>query len=438
MKDIKNIIFVIADTLRANNVGIYGANPSPTPITDKVARRGIVFANAYTTITKSDPSITAIMSGRFPMSTGLISHGRWIIKDQERRLKEIPMLAEILRKNGFATAAIDYFSRWHTRGYSYVSGKIIPDVDQKKIAGRNLEFLEYLRLLDLLSYKLLSRDFFARFYYCFFPKVIVPYDPADVVIDRAIKVHKKYKRRKLFLYIHLRDPHYPYIRPLGLGSFLFDSIEDRYNAEIRFLDEQIGRLLEYLRIAGELDNTLFILTADHGESLGEHNVYLAHHDPYELVVKIPLIFYGVDLGPKKIDAFVQNIDIFPTILELLDIDKPRRADGISLTSLISGRSKKGRDSVFFDDNLFGEFIIKKSRRKLGIRYRHYKYIKTLTGAEKDLFSPFPINTQVAAEELYDLDRDPEEKNNIHETNRAISAKIESKLQAHIDALRQAT
>ena len=140
--DIKNIIFIIADTLRAKNVGLYGARPTPTPVLDSLGKRGIVFTNAYTTITKSDPSITAIMSGRYPISTGLISHGRWIIKNQERRLKKIPLLAEILQKQGFKTAAIDYFSRWHTRGFSYVSGKIVKDVDQNKIAGRNIDFLE--------------------------------------------------------------------------------------------------------------------------------------------------------------------------------------------------------------------------------------------------------------------------------------------------------
>lgn len=374
------------------------------------------------------------MSGRFPISTGLISHGKWIMKDQERNLRKIPFLAEILQKHGFATAAIDYFSRWHTRGFSYVSGKIVKDVDQKKIAGRNIEFLEYLRFLDALSFRFFGRDFFVRFYYCFFPKPVVPYDPAGVVIDEALKVLNESKKKKLFLYIHFRDPHSPYIRPKGLRSFLFDSNEARYNAEIHYMDQEIGRLLEHLKACGELDKTLFVLTADHGESLSEHNIYIAHHDPYEVVVKIPIIMYYAGYRPRKIDAFVQNIDIFPTILELLGTDQPKGTDGVSLVPLMNGTTKKGRDFVFLDDNLFGEYIFRKSRRKLGIRYKNYKYIKTLVGRDEDLFAPIPVNTRVVKEELYDLRADPEEEKDLSQTKRDILNKLKSMLQAQIESL----
>ncbi len=434
MKDIKNIIFIIADTTRAKNVGLYGARPTPTPVLDSLGKRGIVFTNAYTTITKSDPSITAIMSGRYPISTGLISHGRWIIKNQERRLKKIPLLAEILQKQGFKTAAIDYFSRWHTRGFSYVSGKIVKDVDQNKIAGRNIDFLEYLRLLDSILFRIIKRDFFIRFYYSFFPNPIVPYDPADVVIDEAIKVFRSNKNKKNFIYIHFRDPHSPYIRPKGLRSFLFDSNEVRYDAEIHYMDQEIGRLLKHLKVSGELDKTLFVLTADHGESLSEHNIYIAHHDPYEVVVKIPIILYYAKYRPGKIGAFVQNIDIFPTILELLGIDQLKGTDGMSLVPLISRSTKKGRDFVFFDDNLFGEYLIRKSRRKLGIRFKNYKYIKTLVGRDEDLFAPIPANTRVVKEELYDLRSDPEELNDLSHRKRDIMDQLDGMLQAQIDTL----
>lgn len=432
--EIKKIIFIISDTHRAKNVGLYGAKPSPTPAIDDLGRKGIVFKNTYTSITKSDPSITAIMTGRYPISTGLISHGRWIIKDQERRLKDIPFLAELLQKIGFKTAAIDYFSRWHKRGFSYYSGKIIKDIEEEKIAGKNIEFIEYLRYLDAISFRLFKRDFFVRFYYCFFPKVVVPRDPADAVVDDAIKVIDEHKDDKLFLYVHFRDAHSPYVRPKGLRSYLFDSVEDRYNAEIGFMDREIKRLIKHLEEAGELDSTLIIFTADHGESLTEHNIFVAHHGPYEVVVKVPLIFYNPKFSPKKINAFVQNIDIFPTILQMLGVSLPKGIDGISLFPMIDGSSKKGRDFVFFDDNLFGEYIIKKSRRKLGVRFRNYKYIRTIRGKDSDLFSPIPADVKVVKEELYDLSLDPEEKKNIIHEKEDIYKKLKEMLQAKIDSL----
>ncbi|MEX2007739.1 MAG: sulfatase [Candidatus Levyibacteriota bacterium] len=435
MRKPKKIIFIIADTLRAKNVGLYGANPSPTPVIDSLGKKGSVFANTYTSITKSDPSITAIMTGRYPISTGLISHGKWIIKEQERNLEKIPFLSEILQKNGFKTAAIDYFGRWHKRGFAYYSGKVVKDIDEKKIAGKNIQFLEYLRYLDALSIRILKRDLFVRFYYCFFSKVVVPRDPADAMIDDAIKVINKYKDKKLFLYIHFRDPHSPYIRPKGLRPYLFNSIEDRYNAEISFMDGEIGRLIEHLKKVGELDSTLIIFTADHGESLTEHNIFIAHHDPYEVVVKVPLVFYYNNaIFPKKINALIQNIDIFPTILELLGIDRPEGIDGVTLLPLIKGTTKKGRDFVFFDDNLFGQYIIKKSRRKLGVIFNKYKYIQTLEGKEEDLFQTIPVNTKVVKEELYDLSKDSGEKNNIGYKQKNILVKLKTILQAQIDSL----
>lgn len=432
--EIKKIIFIISDTHRAKNVGLYGARPSPTPAIDSLGRKGVVFKNTYTSITKSDPSITAIMTGKYPISTGLISHGRWIIKNQERKLSGIPFLAEILQENGFKTAAIDYFSRWHKRGFSYYSGKVVKDVEEKKIAGKNIQFIEYLRYLDAISFRLFKRDFFVRFYYCFFPKVIIPRDPADAVVDDAIRVIGKYRDDKLFLYIHFRDAHSPYIRPKGLRSYIFDSVEDRYNAEISFMDKEIKRLIKHLEKSGELDNTLIIFTADHGESLTEHNIFIAHHGPYEVVVKVPLIFYNPKFSPKEINAFVQNIDIFPTILQMLGVSLPKGVDGINLLPLINGKSKKGRDFVFFDDNLFGEYVIKKSRRKLGVRYKNYKYIKTLQGKDSDLFRPIPVNTKIAKEELYDLSLDPEEENNIVYEHAGIHTKLKKMLQAQIDLL----
>lgn len=428
------IVFVVADTLRAKNVGLYGARPSPTPVVDKFGKKSVVFANAYTSITKTDPSITAIMTGRYPMSTGLISHGRWLIKEQEARLKNISFLAEILQKNGFTTAAIDCFARWHARGFSYYSGKIIKDVSEKRITSDGIALLKYLRFLDVLSLRFIKRDFFARFYYSFFSKTVVPYDPADVVIDDAITTIEKNSDKKLFLYVHFRDPHFPHIRPKGLRSYLFDSIEARYDAEVKFMDQQIGRLLNYLDRTGIINETLFIFTADHGESLREHGVYVAHHDPYENVVKIPLLLWHPQLRPKKIHELVQNIDIFPTILQSVGVGIDKGIDGKSLVNLAEGKSKKGRDFIFFDDNLFGEFAITKSRRKVGVRMGNYKYIRTLQGKDEDLFSRIPINTRIVKEELYDLVRDPEEKNNLINTKKNMSIKLSKVLQSHINSL----
>jgi arylsulfatase A-like enzyme len=123
---------------------------------------------------------------------------------------------------------------------------------------------------------------------------------------------------------------------------------------------------------------------------------------------------------------------------MLGIDKSEGIDGMSLVSLMKGKTKKGRDFIFFDDNLFGEYFIRKSRRKLGLRHKNYKYIKTLVGADVDLFRPIPENTRVSGKELYDLREDPEEENNIYVKNNRISVRLERMLERKIEELDLAT
>lgn len=426
-KNISKIIFIIADTLRAKNVGLYGKKPSPTPNTDKLGEEGVVFQNAYTTSTKTESSITAIMSGKYPLSSGLISHGKWLSKKQEKNLEKTLFLADILRREGYKTAAVDWFPRWQSRGFDYYSGKIIKDLDLTGMVNDTIFFLRFLRLLDVLSVKILKKDFFTRFYYTFFKNPKIPYDPADIVVDEAIKILRENKKNKLFLYLHFRDPHFPHIRPKGLEAYLFDSFEKRYDAEIAFMDEQIFRLITYLQ-QENMEETLILFTADHGESLNEHGITIAHRGLYDNVVKIPLIIKHSSFPARKIGTLVQNLDIFPTILECLGIPLPKKIDGKSLLPLIFGKKTAIRNYAFFEDISFGELKLKKSTRKRGIRRGDYKYIETLEGKNEDLFAVFPTKkTTIVRRELYDLKENSEEKENLIEKKTIIARKLESKL-----------
>lgn len=430
------IIFIIADTLRAQNIGLYGRRPSPSPNIDQLGKRGIVFFNAYGAITKSDPSTVTIMSGKYPLSIGLLGHGRWLPKEQEENLKKTTLLPEILRKTGYKTGAIDWLSRWHKRGYDYYSGKIIPGLDIKKLIDDTVFFLQGLRAFDLITLRFLKRDFFVRFYYCFFPHPRLTYDPADLVVDKAIEFLGKNKKKDLFLYIRFRDPHFPHIRPKGLRSYLFDGIEKRYDTEIKFMDDQIGRFLRYLE-KEEITEPLIIFTADHGEIFYEHGIQIAHRGLYDETVRIPLIFYYPKLPVRKITQLVQHVDIFPTILEILGLPVDPSVDGKSLLPLIMGKKKKMRGFAYFEDLVFGEMKIKKSNRKRGIREGRYKYIEIWKGEGKDLFGLVPQNRAlISKQELYDLVNDPFERRDLSQGKPLVVKKLANKLQKFVLTLKQ--
>lgn len=423
----KRIIFIIADTLRAQNVGLYGANPSPTPNIDALGKTGIVFDNAYTTITKTDPAITTIMTGRYPLSNGLINHGPEITRKEEKNLSALTFLAEILKKHGYKTFAVDWLSRWHKRGYGYYSGKLTKDCDPS-FPLMGLPFPLILRILDKISVKYLKREIFLRFYYSLFTNPKIPYDPADVVINKAIKILEKNKNENIFVYLHLWDAHAPHTRPKGLYSYLFDTAADTYNAEIKFLDTEIGRLIDQLKKTNQLRNTLIVLTSDHGENLYEHDTPFNHEGLYEDVVKVPLIISHGLLPVGTISDSVQHIDIFPTILDFLKISGPDDIDGKSLLPLIRGGKKSKRRSVYFEDLTYRKLEIPRNTRRIGIRIGEYKFIKTLIGEKKDIYAIMPReDLKITKETLFNLEKDPFEKDNLVQKKQFLSNKLRQEM-----------
>jgi len=424
----KKIIFIIADTLRAKNVGLYGNVPSPTPNIDKLGEHGVVFLNTYTSITATDPSISSIMSGTYPLRLGIVNHGPHVTMEEEKTLKQATFLSEVLKNRGYKTAAIDWLGRWHKRGYDYYSGRIVKGKEKIYPIFDRLPFPLFLRILDKIAIKYLRREFFIRFYYAFFPNPNIPYDPANVVVDEAIKILSKNENEKLFLYLHFWDAHAPHTRPRGISSYLTDNIEDTYNAEIEFLDGQIGRLIDYLEKNGQLDDALIVLTADHGENLYEHDVPFNHENLYEDVVKVPLIFRYAGSTPQKIESPVQQVDIFSTVLDICGIsNKTKNIDSKSLLPLIK-RGTKSRKVFYFEDFTYRKINYPANTRRRGLRKGDYKYIETLIGKPKDLYAVFPREDQkIVSKEVFNLKKDPGEKINLAHKNNKLTEELSTQL-----------
>ena len=446
LKNKPNVCIIIIDALRAKNLGCYGYDKNTSPNIDKLSKKGVMFNNCFSCINTTDPSITTILSGKYPHSHGLINHGENVKKSDIGRLANTTSLQKILKKNGYTTLAVDWLGRWHANGFDYYSG---PIANQMKILRK---IISYARLL-------INEDNVRKLnkHTPLLNKIISSnqYDDAKKVTGCAIELIDKHKNDDFFLFVHYWDVHIPYNPPQKyLNRFIdepyhtTDKVEDilanikeegwrtymekwmgennnvsellaKYDAEINYVDNEIGRLVSKFEDLGIMDKTIFIITSDHGESLTEHGIYFDHHGLYDFNVNVPLIITNEKIPPNKnISAQIQHIDIVPTILELIDIDTHKcDFDGASLTPLFDTDDLKFREFVCFQEV--------HAQKRFAIRSHEYKYI--YAPSEDGLVCKYCGVIHGAEEELYNLKNDPNELLNIIDDELGIKLKLKKEL-----------
>jgi len=431
-----NIIFVVADALRAKNMSCYGYSKETTPYLSKLAKEGILFENAYSTITATDPSLTSIFSGYYPVTHGILNHGTKVTDAEMQHLTatKIELLPEILRRIGYVTYALDWLGRWHRRGYMYYLGSLYDS--KKTIMEHSLS-----RILNKIPIPTLIRKNLKKLYYLVFgrPSHLMT---AEQITAEAVKIIENNIDNNFFLFIHYWDTHNIYnpgkfdykkfaednteicqellknvIKTLdpkykefllnAYGNKTVGEIVGMYNAAIRNIDEQIRKIHKVLQKNGIKKNTLFIFTADHGESLYEHGIYFEHEGLYNETVRVPLIISYPEQLPmgKRLSMDVQHIDIVPTILSLLNYDSNviNRTDGKDLTPYIFDEKEPPETRII----LFEEH---EHEDKIGIKYGRYKYIEAFSKEGAICRRCRVIHGDYR--ELYDLNTDKNEEVNI--------------------------
>ena len=343
------IVLLSIDALRADRLPIYGNPALRTPAIDALARDGIVFDRAYSHAPQTLPAHTALLTGRLPFETGVRDNAGFTVKRDER------LLAEMLADRGYATAGVvsSYSLRPSTgiaQGFAFFDGKM-PDATPGEPGGG------------------LSRD------------------GADSVAIAEGWLEKAGTERA-FLFLHLHEPHAPYSPPSR-----FDALEP-YDGEIAYVDELVGRFIKYLKAHQLYDQSTIILTADHGEGLGDHGETGHGVLAYEEAVRIPLIVKpaaGEGAG-RRVNAIVQHVDIVPTVLDLAKAPLHDRLSGRSLKPLLEGASELP-ERIVYSESLFAAYRFGWSgvRTVTDGRYR-------LVRAERD--------------ELYDLLHDPAEERDV--------------------------
>jgi choline-sulfatase len=366
-----NLLFVTIDTLRADHVGVYGANNVSTPNLDRLAREGTLARHAEVQVPLTRPSHISIFSGLYPAEHG--------IRDNVAPplAANVPLMAETLKRAGFATAG-------------FVSSIVLA-----RPSGLERGFDTFSDTFDI------GEDD-ARFLNTIQRR-------GDVTTGEAIAWLRAHARDRFFAWVHLYDPHDPYEPP---GQYAVTYADRPYDGEVAWSDELVGRLLAALAEAGIADRTLVVITSDHGEGLGDHGEAVHGYFIYETTLHVPLVARGPGVkAGGTIDGVVRSVDFFPTVMEMLGVSGGSAA--------VSGRSVAAalRGQALDDQPAFAESLVPL------VHYGWSDLRSVRDGRWKFILAPRP--------ELYDLDRDPRELTNLSTSEparaRAMRAGLESRL-----------
>lgn len=285
----RNVLVVTVDTVRADRLGCYGFAGARTPVIDRLAREGARFDSAWSHVPLTQPSHAALFTGRLPPELGIHDNGRATLPPA------VPTLAELLRARGLRTGAF-VSAVVLERGFGLARGFDVYDDELARTAAHRGE------------------------------------RPADATIDAALAWLDEAPEQPFFAWVHLYDPHEPYEPPAAFAA----SGAHPYDGEIAFADAQIGRLVATLERRGALDDTLVVVTSDHGEGLGEHGESTHGTLVFASTMRVPLVVRARGIAPSVQSAPVGLCDVFPTVLELAGEGAIPPTGARSLVPLLEG------------------------------------------------------------------------------------------------------
>jgi choline-sulfatase len=367
--ELRNVVLITIDTLRADHVGAYGYAAANTPTLDALAATGARFDRAFATAPITLTSHASLMTGRYPPGHGARHNG-------VRINLETPTLAEAFARSGFTTGAfVAAFPL--DRRFGLIKG-----------------FLHY---GDAMPRDATGRPANSR--------------AGSAVVDDALAWVGAHRAERLFLWVHLFEPHAPYGDRVPRTAA--SSTIQRYDVDIEEADAQVRRLLEGLNF--DRAKTLIAVAGDHGEAFGEHGEVSHSIFAYDTTLRVPLIITGAGVKPVVISDPVSLVDVAPTIASMAALGT-FDSDG----RIVDLRAKRGSDNSGQPRTLYAETfapLLDFGWSPLRtIRSDHWKYIA----------APKP--------ELYDLAADPGETHNLVASDSARAAD----LARQVDAISPAT
>ena len=366
------IILISIDTIRADHLSCYGYQHKTTPVIDAFAQNAILFSNCFANVPLTLPSHASILSGVIPPTHGVHDNNGMKLSDS------VLILPEILKENGYAT-------------YGVISAMVL-----NKKFGLAQGFDVYDDTFESESEsELIEQRFGAE------------------TAAHAVKWLEENQKKKKFMFIHFFDPHKRYLPPAPYDK----QFKNPYDGEIAFTDYCIGRIIDKLKSLGLYDDSLIIITGDHGEMLGEHGESTHSYYIYQNALRVPLIIKPAHhLKSFKVTDNTSLIDIMPTVLSQSGIQIPSHVQGLDLSDYFVRKNHHIQNRYIFNESLTATKY--NGNSLLGVINDQWHYIQT------------------TRPELYNRVEDPQELNNLIGQKPQIGRILQDKLRQIIETFAQ--
>lgn len=412
-----NLLVMMVDSLRADHLSCYGYHRLTSPHLDRLAAQGVLFERCYAPAIPTTPAYTSALTGMDVMSTRMVA-----LQPKEPLPEHIRTLPELLRERGYASACVGF-----------------DGPQQERYRG----FDRYTNYRAWMSWE--ER----------------PGDKAEKLNEQAIPILEEMARsgQPWFLFLRHMDPHAPYLPPAPFNRLFYGEDETdprwleterslrpafdfapfaeffqswmppgvtdtayvvaQYDGALAYMDACMAQLLTRLAELGAAEQTVVVLTADHGETLTEHDCFFDHHGLYEPTIHVPLMVRVPGRLPAgaRVPGYVAQQDLAPSLLELLGEDDLVRStpfDGRSWLALLRGERVTNYTELYLTECTW--------MRKRGWRTNEWKLIEAL---EPDFHQKPP-------RELYNLLDDPLELRNLAEEEPAVVQLLHDRMQAWVD------
>jgi arylsulfatase A-like enzyme len=459
MGEFRSLVLITVDCLRADHVGFMGYPRPTTPFLDSLAANSTVLNNAIVAGAPTYYSFPAIMASRYPLALG---------RDVIGLAPSEPTIASTLNQIGYDTAAFVAGNPYLSKRFGYAEGFNVfhdfldraakSDVADQRIGSDHCSRLNH--LLKQASYTLGCRSLYDELYFRYGQKVAARspkpleqlrrFPSADVIVGHASEWLKQTYGRPFFLWLHLMDPHGPYYPPqdaltlmeeelsptralylnsywsrdgLAAGSFqrYREEIISLYDSGIRWMDQQVARLVDVLRDLMLWNDCLFVLTADHGEEFLEHQGRM-HAPPKvtEELVHVPLLLHIPGADSRRVDAPFSLLHLGPTVLDCLRAPAPAHFRGRSYWPQLKADQTWDGDAVVECVAGCSNPIRKQDRqgaRFLAVREARYKLV---------------LDFASLSDQLFDLEADPGESNPLsREVAKPVRRRLLERARRHI-------
>jgi arylsulfatase A-like enzyme len=434
--NLPDVYLITIDALRADDMSLYGYSRPTTPNLERFSQRAFTFDYFFANANFTMPATTSIETGKLPWTHRVFHQGGFL-----RGQAQQENLATLLQKQGYYTASIssNYFASpmHHKTQGSYDAVELLESQDLSGMWSRHTNLVGF-NTLYTLSGPLLKPWSILRRYLDAFLWSNLYTSPAELVFDRARPIiERRDITRPRFVWTHILPPHDPYTPPLPYrGRFLpgdkltrnYDflglrtdappsgvsvaELHARYDENIVYADHVVGDFLDWLDQTGRLDRSIVIVTADHGESF-EHN-WFTHGSPYLYngLIRVPLLVHlpGQKQG-LRITQTAEQVDLLPTVLDLIGGKAPSWGEGTSLKPALEGKQVPQRlvFSMTLAENSTFEPITQGTVAAID---NDFKYIDRL-------------DTQEVS--LYRYRTDPREAQNLVESEPAVAARMKALL-----------